>query len=453
MPRKQKSPTSSSKSQRKTTSRKRNQTDAGSEQSRGPDRTPIVKSQSSIVSSSKNDVSTASTSDNKVSAVSKDMNEVRTAPKSEKSISTSSSDENQEQESTFPGSENKRGTIFYRRVHEVSKRGRKYLIQRLPLIIPSLILMLLGFKEIPQKIPLLDIAKKYPVGTPIIGGALAFVCLAGLIISFMPEPNNNSSTPKHSKDWRNWWWMSATAMLATSFLLSSTLLVVALVRPVWCPSALCLPPQLIPITYSKGIHDSNLEVYFTTFQTTSYVLSRNPTSYTLKDLPVSNRPESIGAQRIDEKTFSPYRVVLGVHSLQQGRYGLIIEEIALLVRQVPLTPSPLNVWVNSPRQDYHSNPYLVIYNGQAVGTMLAAVYMPIPHAHVQLAPGEADELDVQVVSETIANLQFQVQVTYRVSNESQLRTLILPNVFEVVFSDLYNWHPYHLQDGHFVVKV
>lgn len=453
MPRKQKSSTSSNESQRKTTSRKRNQTDAGSEQRREPDRTPIVKRQSSVGPISKNELNAESTNDNKVSVVYKDANEGRTALKNKKDVSTSSSDENQEQESTPPGSGNKGSITFYRRVHEVSKRGRKYLIHRLPLIVPSLILMLLGFKEIPQKIPLLDIAKQHPVGTPIIGGVLAFVCLAGLIISFMPEPNNNSGTPKHSRDWRNRWWMIATAMSATSFLLSSTLLAVALVRPAWCPSALCLPPQLIPITYPQGIHDSNLEVYFTAIQTSSYVLSRNPTSYTLKDLPRSDQPESIGAQRIDEKTFSPYRVVLGVHSLQQGRYGLIIEKIALLVKQVPLTPYPLNVWINSPGLDYHSNPYQVMYKGQAVGTMLDAVYTPIPYAHVQLAPGEADELDVQVVSGTIADLQFQVQITYRVSDESQLHTLTLPNVFEVVFSEVSNWHPYHLQDGHLVINA
>ena len=227
------------------------------------------------------------------------------------------------------------------------------------------------------------------------------------------------------------------------YVLFATLLIIVLLRPAWCPALLCPAPQFVPITNPQGIHDSNLEIYLTAIQSASYVISDNPARYSLSDLPVS-----ISAVRIDRQT--PYQVVLGVHSLQRGRYGIIIEEVALLVEQIPLMPYPLNVWTHSLGLDYHSNPYQVMYRGQVVGTTLAAIYVPLPNAHVQLAPGEADELDVHVVSGTLADLRFQLQVIYRVSNESQLHTLLLPKVFEVVFSDISNWHSYHIKDGHLV---
>jgi len=389
-----------------------------------------------------NTPSGSETSETKASTVSSSTNKASAVVNAESNVNLA----------TTPDSENKGSTTFYGRVHEASKQGRKYLIQRLPLVVPSLILMLLGFKEIPQKVPLFDIAKQHPVGTPIIGGLLVFVCLAGLIISLLPEPNNNSSTPRRSKDWRNQRWIIATAMSATSFLLSSTLLAVALVRPAWCPSALCLPPQLIPITYQQGIHDSNLEAYFTAIQTPSYVLSRDPARYTLQDLPSSDRPESIGARRITEKRLSPYRVVFTVHSLQQGHFGMFIEQVALEVKQVPPAPHPLNVWMQAPPLDYHSNLYQVVYKGETTGAVLPATYVLFPSLHVQLAPGESDTLDLQVDSKVAADLLFQVQITYRVFNESAMHILTLPNTFEVIFSDASNWHPYHLQDRHLVAS-
>jgi hypothetical protein len=353
---------------------------------------------------------------------------------------------------TSSGSENKGNTTFYERLYEMAKRGRKYLIRQLPLVAPSLVLMLLGFKELPQKIPLLDIAKQHPVGSPIIGGTLVFVFFVGLIISFLPEPNKNNNTPQRSRDWHNRWPMIATALSTTSFLLSSTLLVIVLVRPAWCPRVLCLPPQLIPITSQQGIHDSNLDVYFTAIQTPSYVLSRDPTSYTLKDVPRSDRSESIGTRRIDDKIRSPYRVVMTAHSLQQGRFGMFIEQVALEVRQVRPIPHPLNVWVQGPPLDYHSNLYQVVYKGQTTDAVLPATYVLFPSLHVQLAPGESDTLDLQVDSKVAGDLLFQVHITYRVFNESELHTLTLPNTFEVIFSDASNWHPYQLQTGHFVTS-
>lgn len=167
--------------------------------------------------------------------------------------------------------------------------------------------------------------------------------------------------------------------------------------------------------------------------------------YTLNDL-----PRSVSAQLIDHDTLRPYRVVVGVHSLQQGRFGLSIEQIALVIRQIHLIPYPLHVWIEESGLNFNSNPYKVTYHGGNVGDLLPAIYVPTPIAHVQLQPGESDDLDIQVSSHAVRDIHFQVQITYRVVNESQLHILTLPNIFEVLFSDTFNWHLYRLQAGHLV---
>src|SRR5262245_283105 len=58
---------------------------------------------------------------------------------------------------------------------------------------------------------------------------------------------------------------------------------------------------------------------------------------------------------------------------------------------------------------------------------------------VELAPGETDSMAVQVDSKVLADLRFQIVITYRVANELATHTLTLRHAFEVVFSDLSNW--------------
>ncbi len=85
--------------------------------------------------------------------------------------------------------------------------------------------------------------------------------------------------------------------------------------------------------------------------------------------------------------------------------------------------------------------------------MLPAEFVSQLYGGIELAPGEADQLIIQVSSHMIADLHFRAQVTYRVSNESQLHVLLLPHVFEVVFSDNSNWHEYQLENGRFLPLV
>src|SRR5205085_4637590 len=185
-------------------------------------------------------------------------------------------------------------------------------------------------------------------------------------------------------------WMIVTGLSIASSTICLALLLVVLVRPSWCPTSLCPGPQII--FNSNGTHDGNLEVYFKTLENTSPVLPGDITHYSQNSIPVNSDPKTIGGMRIDGKASPfPYRVVVGVHSLQQGQFGLIIEQVNLVVSQVSLLPEPLNILTEGGTVDYRANPYLVTYNGQQVGARLSATYVPDTSASVVLAPGEAEQ--------------------------------------------------------------
>lgn len=195
----------------------------------------------------------------------------------------------------------------------------------------------------------------------------------------------------------------------------------------------------------QGVHDSNLQLYLTATESASYVIPGDPAHYSL-----SNLPRSIAALRIDaSSTTAPYRIALGIHSLQQGHFGLILQEVDLVVDQVAPVPTPLNVWA-APQRSYNTNVFQVVYSTQQQGSRIPGTYVTFPDGNVQLLPGETDEIDLQVLPKVAVDLQFRIQVTYRVSNKSQEQTLTLPNHFEVIASDVSNWHLYHLQDGSLV---
>src|SRR5207245_11525894 len=113
------------------------------------------------------------------------------------------------------------------------------------------------------------------------------------------------------------------------------------------PSKLCLAPQ--PLIY--GPHDANLEVDFTAIQSSAYVLTNDPSQYSLssKNLPTGDDQRSIGAMRLEvQKTSFPYLVALTIHNLRSQGFRMIIEKVTLVVKQTPPIPHPLNVWVQPP---------------------------------------------------------------------------------------------------------
>lgn len=238
---------------------------------------------------------------------------------------------------------------------------------------------------------------------------------------------------------------STLSMVSTLALIGVLLTIVQ--HPAWCPHTLCPEPT--------GPHDQFLEAEFTSLQSETYVIPGDPAQYSLKQLPVSSGVRAIAAHRtrLVEKSGtkeSPYRLALRLHSLQRNGAGMFIEEIGVLIHDAQRAPSPLRVWVKGAPLDYEANPYELIYIGQTPGTTVSARYVgAVPDAHVQLAPGESDEVTLTVTSAVAVDLKFKVDIAYRVGDHLKVRTLELPYLFEVVFSDALNWNEYQLQNGQF----
>jgi hypothetical protein len=305
-------------------------------------------------------------------------------------------------------------------------------------IFAGILAILFGLNPAPQTVPLVQLIREYPVLSLLLGVVLLIVTLGAIPIARAGpgETTSDGDSDPHPHDgWGVPRLLISFGVPSLSTFLSLALVAVVLTRPAWCPTALCPAPRIL--TNPHAIHDHNLEVYLTAVQSAAYVLPGSPSQYT-----AGNLPTSIAALRIDQQPQMVYRVVVGIHSLQQGRFGLIIEQLALVVVQVPPTPQPLNVWLASPSLLYSSNPFQVSYLGQLAGSVLPATYLVDPQSYVQLGPGEADDLDLQVDSKVLVDLKFRVQVTYRVTSQSVTHTLTLPQEFEVIYSDTANWHTY-----------
>lgn len=407
------------------------------------------KKQAKGTSARQSEADTSSTAQNKSNT---------SAPTTPAAVTSASNNQSKAEVSPVPTPVHKIYTMLYGYVYRLSRVAQRYMIKTLPLIIPSVVLMLLGFKQLPSNIPLLNLAKEHRVASPIIGAVLLLLFVAAMIIPLFPKPRpkNENDGSQGSTGWPIRPWMIATGMSTTSFLISSTLLLIVLIRPAWCPSTLCLTLAPAPVIY--GPHDANLEVDFTAIQSPAYVLTKNPAQYSLssKNLPTSNDRTSMGAVQIDaRKTSSPYIVAFTIRNLHSTGYTMIIEEVALVVKQTPSTPVPLNVLAQPPSliyQNQSGNLYNVGYQGQPVNSVLPATYVHLPGGEVQLRPIETDSLYLQVTPRlvTAIDLRFSVRITYRIANEARRYTFTPPYVFEVVFAKAWNWNPYQLQAGRLV---
>lgn len=242
--------------------------------------------------------------------------------------------------------------------------------------------------------------------------------------------------------------VALAALVATlGYLLFFVFVGVALARPMWCPGWLCAT-QLPAGTTA----DSNLALRWQTFQSPSYVIPGDPVAATAQSVTdAQDQAGSVVALRVDIAQPETYRVVISARNLQSTGYPIRIEQVTLLVVNVPPMPQPLNVTTpTAGLRVYDSNPYVATYSGQRAGALLPTTYTLVPGGHVELAPYEADDLDIQVTSKVPVELQFQVEVTYRFADESQTHTLTLKQVFTVVFANAANWHPWSLQQGRLV---
>lgn len=282
-----------------------------------------------------------------------------------------------------------------------------------------------------------------------VGGLLLIAALSSLVNLRSGRPSSedidverlNSST----------WKLRPMMSLATSsscMLLFFGLSWVLLLRPSWCSTAL---PSICPVPQptTRGAHDSSMDLYFVAIESSRYVIQGSPSQYSIQKLP--NR--QVGAVRIDQPNQDPYKIVVGVQNLQRGNVGLIIEQVNVVIDAVPPTPYPLNVWAPGSPLDYRTNPFQAVYIGQYPGATLQANYVPLPEGKVQLAPGEADQLDVQLVSRVRAEIRFHIEIVYKSTIAPAQHVLVMPQEFDVTFSDATNWHVFALQhNGQFGVE-
>jgi hypothetical protein len=301
-----------------------------------------------------------------------------------------------------------------------------------------LIFTLVGLNSPASYPPLFTIIHEHNTISIIIIILIALYFVRVLLVGTKSE-QEESKKPSLSRSWylRPILFLNALSYTSSIFLLFVLLLL--LIRPAWCPTPICPTQQRILIFHQQSTHDDNLEMYFIANQSSFYAIPDDPAQYTR-----SNLPMSITALHTDgENSMLLYHLIIGLNSLQQGHFGMIIEKVNLIILKVAPIPHPLNVW-NNPLNVYNENEnqYRALYLGQQAGAVIPADYLRIQFGFVQLKPGETDQIDLHVISRVEANIWFTVQVVYRIANKSQLHTLRLSQQFEVMFANKLDWHLY-----------
>ena len=200
-------------------------------------------------------------------------------------------------------------------------------------------------------------------------------------------------------------------------------------------------------TLPQSAQDQNLLVQFLGTQQSAINLPSDPAKLSPSHLPKQEVP----ALCIDQqKQPSVFRITVGISNLRRDQYTLLIQQVQLVVEQITPIPRPLYALVQNLPVLSSYNLYRATYMGQNSNTSIHAKYDNPPYDYVFLTLNETDKLSIQVASSVEVFLSFRVAITYRVANEGQTRTLTLPNIFQVIFTDKSNWHLYQVQDEHFI---
>ena len=188
------------------------------------------------------------------------------------------------------------------------------------------------------------------------------------------------------------------------------------------------------------IEDANLLVHLLTTQSPAWEILRQPITTHTPTLLLT----PIGAVRTDEKPYNPFSIILEIQREPQQHFIIFVEHIHLIIQDVPPGPQQLSVgFDHGEHVNYVSNLFQAFYEGeQSGGEPVEAEYQDQPET-VVLAPNEySDKIKIQVFSLQQADIQFRIQLVYRLSPSSEELSLLLPHTFEVIFSDGSNWHVY-----------
>lgn len=223
-----------------------------------------------------------------------------------------------------------------------------------------------------------------------------------------------------------------------------------------CSFAFCHPSQQPikqPSPLSGGeVQDQNLSVELIDVVSPSFVFLDDPNYYSASN----TLPRSISAVLLAKNTTSYCNIIIAVQNLRFGGVDILIDDLALKLQHIPITPRPLRVWTPGVSTTYNAYPYPVTYQGQSLDELPNQLLYAVPPQNVILQParnnhaGESNQLSIQVMSTVTAYLQFQIQVSYQIANAARVYTLILSQTFQVVFSDASNWQEYILKNGSLV---
>jgi len=320
---------------------------------------------------------------------------------------------------------------LYRKECALARTLRKYIITVIGNTLLLLFFTLVGLNSPASSSPLFTVIRQHEV-IAILVITLLFAYLIRILFVTTEAEEKEDTQPAR----RKLQYIRPLFFLNLLSYTSSVVLLVALLFLLLRPSP---APQRISIFPPHSAHDANLEMTFIATQSTFYAITGNPSQYK------GDLPKTIPALRSDGETSLPlYSLIIGLNSLQQGRFGMIIEEVNLAVLHVAPLPHPLNVWQPPLYIDNgNDNQYRGIYLGQQVGTVIPTDYLRFPHGYVQLKPGGTDQIDIHLISQIEANIWFTIQIKYRLDNESRLRPLELTQQFEVMFANASDWQLYH----------
>jgi hypothetical protein len=228
-------------------------------------------------------------------------------------------------------------------------------------------------------------------------------------------------------------------LISTAILLVLAVSLVPFLPLPACSFAFChsspQPTQQSSSQQEGETRDQNLSVELVAVVSPSFVLPDDPKHYSGGITP----PTSISAVLLPKNTSTYDTIIINVQNLRYGGADIFIDYVALKLLSIPALPQPLRVWTPGVATTYIGYPYPVTYKGQQQGQLLYAE----PPKPVILTPagpnhtGETDPLSLQIMSTVTAYLRFQVEITYQITGPEQ--TLILPQIFQVVFSDASNW--------------
>jgi len=307
--------------------------------------------------------------------------------------------------------------------------------------------LLLGISSAPSTIPLLGILRAHPPIGIALGAVLLLILILAPLLGGAEEETDEehgadrkaaSATSLFARPGARLWFASATSFTSLALLL--TLFGMITIRPAWCPTSICPAPQLIVVTNRNGVNDGVLESFYLAQQSATYALTQAPTAYTFNNL-----PNSVGAVELGA-TPSPYRAVIGIHSLQRDtRYGLIIDGVDVIIDKATSIQGPVNVFLQGTNLSYNHQLFTFTYFDETAPTTLPA---KAPSAVIGLEVGGSDELAVQVTALGEVSLQFHLRVRYhQIVGGPLSRTLVIPHEFAVDFIAPAHWKPFVFSGG------